>query len=364
MVVVDVPLVQGAVHVLVVAAVVAVAINFLKMKENFRDPFFFQWHITDRCNLNCRHCYRENLKEELEYEELIKILDKYQELADYKKKGGRIQFTGGEPLLRDDLEDLVRESVKRKFPARILTSGVSLDSKRAFSLKKAGLKIVQISIEGNQEIHDYIRGKGNYDRALRGAVAAREAGLEVTFSMTLSKLNLSMIDDVFHIAEKYADRVGYSRLIVAGNAEELKDQTLSASEWKKSLKRIKVLQKKATIDVPYRDPLWTAIVVPRFFPRICKNTVSGCSAGFNQIVVDSDGDVYPCRRLPIVIGNARNESLLEIWKTSDVIKNLRDRSLLKGKCGKCRLKYLCGGCRGVAYAASGDYLEADPQCFR
>jgi radical SAM protein with 4Fe4S-binding SPASM domain len=334
------------------------------MHENFKDPFFFQWHITDRCNLNCRHCYRENIKKEFDFNVLLKILDQYQELAEFKKKGGRIQFTGGEPLLRDDLEDLVRESVKRKFPARILTSGVLLDSGRAVSLKKAGLKIVQISIEGDREIHDYIRGENNYDLALKGAAAARDAGLEVTFSMTLSKVNMNKIEHVFQLAEKHAHRVGYSRLIVTGNALELKDQVLSASEWEKSLKLINKLKKKAVIDVPYRDPLWTAIVVPRFFPRICRNTVSGCSAGYNQIVVDSDGDIYPCRRLPIVIGNTEKTTLLEVWKNSEVIKNLQDRSLLTGKCGKCRLKYLCGGCRGVAWAATGDYLAGDPQCFR
>ncbi|PKK92290.1 MAG: hypothetical protein CVV64_02430 [Candidatus Wallbacteria bacterium HGW-Wallbacteria-1] len=333
------------------------------MREHFTDPFFLQWHVTDRCNLKCRHCYRDESRVDLDLETQKGFLEQFRELVAFTGRGGRIQFAGGEPLLFEGLEELIFLAEAQGFPTRILSSGVLLDSSRAQSLRKAGLRIVQISIEGTREIHDSIRGEGNFDRALEGAVNARNAGLEVTFSMTVSRENQHCINEVFNLAQKYADRVGFHRIIVAGQARNIGDAMLSPSEWKGVLARINKLRRGAGIDVPFRDPLWTPFLTSRFFARIARNVISGCSAGFNQLTLDSDGTVYPCRRLPIELGNITHGTLLQIWRESEVIARLRDRSLLKGKCGKCKLKYLCGGCRAVPYATHGDYLDQDPQCF-
>lgn len=334
------------------------------MIERFKDPFFFQWHVTDRCNLNCAHCYRDESRSDLPWNDLLRILDNIKEFKAFLGKPCRVQFAGGEPLLRDDLPDLVEAVEKAGMPTRILSSGVLLTPEKADRLKAAGLGIVQISIEGNQETHDSIRGRGNYDKALAGAAAASSAGLEVTFSMTLSRRNQAEAEHVFQAASAHADRVGFHRLVVAGNAKAMKDDMLSPREWKSVLRRVYAMKKKGSIDVPYRDPTWNAFLISRFFPFIPRGVVSGCSAGYNQITIESDGDVFPCRRLPISVGNALVQRLVEIWRDSQVIARLRDRSLLKGKCGRCRLKFLCGGCRAIPFAMNGDFLAEDPQCFR
>lgn len=327
----------------------------------FNEPFFLQWHITDKCNLSCKHCYRDEKKKSLPKDELLKILDNFVEFLKKYELMGRIQFAGGEPLIRKDIFELIERVRDKKIPSRLLSNGTLLTEELAHRLRKSGVRIFQISIEGNRQTHDEIRGEGTFERSIEGSKLLRRVGIQVTFSTTLTKINLGQIKDVIKIARKDADRVSFHRLVPTGAGEELSKYLLTKEEWNEAMFQMIRLRKDIEIDFPLRDPTWRGWFFP---PRIAQKTpsIAGCSAGYNQLTVESNGDVYPCRRLPIVIGNALDSNFIEIWK-SEVLSKLRDRDLLEGKCKDCKLRWHCGGCRAIPYAMNGNYLAEDPQCF-
>jgi len=331
----------------------------------FTDPFFLQWHITDRCNLNCKHCYRESIKEELKFAELKDIFDNFINFLNYIKKKGRIQFSGGEPLLSRHIFTLCELAFKMKLDIRILSNGTVGDRLFFKRLKEVGVRVLQISVEGRSESHDYIRGEGSLSKALECARLAKEAGLSITFAMTVTKDNYKDIPEVLSMAKQFADRFGCSRLVPIGAGRALKHKLLLANEVKSIFKFLarKKEELKDEFEIPYRDPLWGAYNLPYlFFKR--PYIVTGCSAGFNQFAVDVDGTIYPCRRLPVSIGNALKDDFIDVFENSEVLKLLRNRDNLKGKCGTCNIRWYCGGCRAIPYALTGDFLEEDIQCFR
>jgi radical SAM protein with 4Fe4S-binding SPASM domain len=125
---------------------------------------------------------------------------------------------------------------------------------------------------------------------------------------------------------------------------------------------LQVKRSHTRLEMPLRDPLWHEFL--RVSPRRYAGWIHGCSIGFNGLALDCDGTVYPCRRLPIPLGNIRTESLSDIWRHSPILQQLRGRDSLKGRCRTCNRRWLCGGCRAMAYALTGDYLEEDPQCIQ
>lgn len=332
----------------------------MKRRELFNEPFFLQWHLTDRCNLRCRHCYRDEQKEDLSLEELRNILHQYVNFLAYLGKRGRVQFCGGEPLLSPHVYTIIGECTRLRIPTRILSNGTLITADMARRIVDSGCRLVQVSLEGEEKVHDAIRGQGSFQRAQQGIEAARTAGIQVTVAMTVSCENRDQVMAVARFAEEHADRVGFHRLVPLGNGAEMRDGILTPPELQAMMEEIHHFKKGAHIDVPLRDPLWRAYFNPR--AGGC-NGVSGCSAGYNGLTVESNGDVYPCRRLPIVLDNIQERSFQEIWH-SEILEQLRDRDCLKGRCGACRLRWLCGGCRGIPYALTGDYLGEDPQCFR
>ena len=340
--------------------------NFFKKKKpkrinRFNEPFFLQWHITDRCNLQCLHCYREDLKKDLPVESLKLILKKYSKLLDFLGKKGRIQFAGGEPFLSEHLFEIIKESRKLNLPSRVLSNGTVINEMTVKGLLNSNTKTVQISIEGTEETHDHIRGQGSFKKVIKSARLLRESGIEVTFSVTVCRLNINELEEIAKLASEHANRLGYHRLIPYGEGKKLSDQLLNPDEIKLSFDIINnvIKPKYDNIEIVHRDPLWR----PYFTPDIKCNGINGCSAGYNGLCIEANGDVYPCRRLPIVIGNALTDCLIDIWNC-DVMKNLRDRDKLKGKCSDCNLRWLCGGCRAIPYALDGDYLGEDVQCFK
>lgn len=328
----------------------------------YGEPFFLQWHLTDHCNLRCRHCYRDGTpKQSLDYGSLSEILDRFQRWLASVGRSGRIQFAGGEPLLSEHLLPLVREATRRRLPTRVLSNGTLLSPELARALRAAGCRIVQVSIDGLNGTHDAIRGAGTFEAALRGAINARQAGLEVTFQTTLTRANLGQIDAIGRLAGEYADRVGFARLVPAGRGASLNGDLLSAREWRAATRRIGRLRRQLSIEVPLRDPTFRGYLLPRRRARSCI-AISGCSAGYNGIAIDADGTVYPCRRLPIALGNIVATDFADLWQT-DLMQQLRGRDALGGKCGRCDWRWQCGGCRAIAFAATGDPLAEDPQCF-
>jgi radical SAM protein with 4Fe4S-binding SPASM domain len=262
------------------------------------------------------------------------------------------------------LFELAEECRARSLPVRVLSNGTLIDAQAARSLAEAGVRGVQVSVEGPRRVHERVRGKGSFDAAIAGLRVLREAGLETTLAFTLTAENRSTLSAVERIARMHADRFHVARHVPIGRGSALGARPLTAGELRDTLLKLD-RQRRAWKggrgpDVPQRDPLWKALLATGATHAGC---VSGCSVGYNGICVDADATVYPCRRLPLVLGNALETPLADLWQ-HPALERMRDRDTLEGRCGHCDIRWSCGGCRAVAHALLGYPMAEDPQCFR
>jgi radical SAM protein with 4Fe4S-binding SPASM domain len=345
-----------------------------------KHDFFIQWHLTERCNLRCRHCYQPEraMQEELSLEEAREVVEEAAEmLGDWAETHG-VEFspsfnvTGGEPFLRRDLLEVIEALRGRAFDVFLLTNGTLVTRERAEALASLGVKAVQVSVEGPREVHDSIRGRGSFNAAMRGVRRLLEAGLTVTLNVTLSALNARSMGDIIALALTVgAQRVGFSRLVPAGRGLGLVSEGLSPGHLKELYGSL-LSQRIKGLDIVTGDPV--AAQMNGNVPRAADaepgcTAVGGCAAGLAGLTLLPDGTITPCRRLHIPIGNVRHDSMREVWATSEVLWSLRDKGGYKGRCGRCPRWDSCRGCRAIAYAYSaagggeGDFLAEDPQCF-
>jgi MoaA/NifB/PqqE/SkfB family radical SAM enzyme len=185
----------------------AVVADLSGRKPHFGEPFFLQWNITDRCNLTCAHCYRDEPVAELGRDDLVRVLEGFAQFLGQIGRHGRVMLSGGEPLTSPHLYDLAEASRRLGLPVRVLSNGTLIDAEVARRLADLGVRAVQVSIEGPRDAHDRVRGEGSFERALDGMRALKAEGLEVTLAFTLTADNRSSLPAVTRIARRYADRL-------------------------------------------------------------------------------------------------------------------------------------------------------------
>lgn len=317
--------------------------------------FSLQVSLTDRCNLACRHCYRAALREDAPIERWGKVLSSFKAFSEKLGLTGIVSFTGGEPLLCEELGVLVRLVRLLGMHARLATNGLLLDAERARSLKQWGLEMVQVSLDGARpETHDSIRGTGAFEKALKGLRNAKAAGLLVNIKATmLPNGNLSEVEDYFALANREGiPTVSFGRLIPIGEGAQFRALTSQEHfSWIEAVARESQRSPFAKGDV--HEPGCDRSYLPQ--PYLC-------GIGENYLAIDSDGTVYPCRRLPVKIGNCFEDSFEEIWK-HPLLEGVRSLDF-GGACGTCELKAACrGGCRAAAMAQGGNPLASDPSCW-
>ena len=336
--------------------------------------FFIQWHLTEACNLRCKHCYQgARSAEEMPLSEIKKTVSEISDMiTDWSEAYGvtfsrSMNITGGEPFLRRDLFDILREIKNKGFEIFLLTNGTLVDRVRAQTLADLGVSGVQVSMEGSEEVHDAIRGKGSYDAAVAGIEWLVDCGLDVTLNVTVSDLNAEQVRKVVTFGSHAGVRqVGFSRLVPAGQGAALLSEMLPKARLRELYGELFSLELNS-LKIVTGDPVAAQMKI-KWKGDAGNTAMSGCSAGVAGLTILPSGDVMPCRRLPLTLGNVRKDSLREIWATSPVLEALRDRSRYKGKCGTCDRWALCRGCRAIAYAWSRsrgeeDFLAEDPQCF-
>lgn len=347
-----------------------------------RLDFFVQWHLTERCNLRCRHCYQSGKgtrRGELSLEEAKAVADEVYGTLESWAEAYQVEFspsfnvTGGEPFLRGDLMDVIGLLRDRGFDVYLLTNGTLVTGEMAARLASLGVRGVQVSIEGPRDTHDSIRGRGSFSAAMRGVRRLVDAGLTVTLNATLSRLNAGLVGDIVALALACgARRVGFSRLVPAGRGLGMVSEGLRPGQVKELYSSL-LSQSIDGLEIVTGDPVAAQLDADGGggFPGGGGCTAfGGCAAGVSGLTLLSDGTITPCRRLHIPIGNIREDSIREVWATSQVLERLRDRSGYGGRCGRCPRWETCRGCRAIAYAYSlasdgskGDYLAEDPQCF-
>ena len=334
--------------------------------------FFIQWHLTERCNLRCTHCYQTGVRnEELSLEEIRAVLDEVGDTLRAWSEAYDISFapsfniTGGEPMLRQDIFEIIEAIGRRGFDTYLLSNGTLITRETATALAGLGVKGVQVSMEGAEEIHESIRGKGSFASSVKGIRNLLDAGLNVTVNATLSEINAGDFMRLVELSVSLGvQRLGFSRLVPSGRGLGLLDKMIGSEKIRETYEKILSLRPQG-LEIVTGDP-----VASQMNCRSADGAVptGGCAAGISGLTFLPDGTIVPCRRLFVPIGNVREDRIREVWAKSPVLEALRDRGRYKGKCGKCRRWAGCRGCRAIAYAYSlakgeDDFLAEDPQCF-
>jgi len=346
-----------------------------------RRQFILQWHLTARCQEHCRHCYMHDsptyaseLENELSTGECLRILDDFTQMTRSMGVGARINFSGGDPLLRKDMFMLAKEASSRGFMVGMLGNPHLLTPKIAHRLLDSGVSRYQISIDGLEKTHDSLRGRpGAFRDALRAIKVLNDAGLPSVVMFTLSRLNASELVPVIDLCAKKGVRVfDFARLVPSGTGKGLSGELLGAREYRQLLldvlDRYRQLENQPTRTYFGRkENLWTALyqelgLLPPL-PHERGMIYSGCSVGFRIMTILADGTVLACRRLPVKIGKVPGRRLREIFINSKHHRRLRACGKME-KCKRCELLPYCRGCMAVAYGAKGDFLAGDPQCWR
>jgi len=320
------------------------------------------WNTTRECNLLCRHCYRdagEKECDELSTAEGKALLD---EIA---KAGFKIIiFSGGEPLLREDIYELVEHARKLALRPVFGTNGTLISREVAQRLKDAGAAGIGISLDSlNTKKHDELRGvEGAWQQALDGMANCRTVGLPFQVHTTVFDWNDHEFEAITDEAIKrgaVAHHVFF--LVPTGRGKDMVAEALEQQRYERLLHRIMSKQKEVSIELK-------PTCAPQFM-RIAKQKgldmrfTKGCIAGTSYCCITPKGDVHPCPYWPLKVGNVREMLFSEIWRTNPLFEELRGAKL-GGHCGICRYADSCGGCRARAfYYQHGDYMAADPWCL-
>jgi AdoMet-dependent heme synthase len=337
--------------------------------------FFVQLHLTERCNLRCKHCYQTGKSvNEMSFTEIKEAVTEISDtLAEWETVYGMrysksFNVTGGEPFLRNDIFDVIREIKTRGFGLYLLTNGIIVDEKKAKALSDLNVNGVQVSIEGPEEVHDSIRGKDSYTASMKGVRYLLDAGLNVTMNVTLSSMNADYFMDIIDIAIRTGvQRLGFSRLVPSGRGGSMLKEMLGHEQTGQLYNKIFSLN-TGSLEIVTGDPVAAQSLIVEHGEDRGNIPSGGCAAGVSGITILPDGGLLPCRRLNISLGNIRKDSFREIWTASKVLEDIRSREKYKGRCRTCIRWAHCRGCRAIAYAYSrargvNDFLAEDPQCF-
>lgn len=336
------------------------------------------WEITRSCNLFCAHCRSASTADiyggELSTKQCLVLVDSIIEVGK-----PIIIFTGGEPLLRHDLFQIARYAVEKGLKVVMGSNGTLITREVAHKLKAIPISRVAVSIDfPTPELQDRFRGKsGAFEAAMTGIDNLRQAGIEVQLNSTITRLNLEHLNELLNLALKIGAVAFHPFMLVpTGRGKELKNIEISSEEYEQTLHWVYEKQKELGGIISLRPtdaPHYQRIVREKARsanqlqpgPRndALNTTTRGCLAGIGFCFISHCGQVQGCGYLDIEAGNIRDQSFDEIWTGSTLFQKLRDLSNIKGKCGMCEYKSVCGGCRARAYESTGDYLEAEPYCI-
>jgi radical SAM protein with 4Fe4S-binding SPASM domain len=331
------------------------------------------WEVTGACNLRCIHCHAvsgEADSSELTTDEGKKLIDMLAAVSEFRT----LIYTGGEPLVRPDIFELLRYSQQAGLANIIATNGTLIDEEMAFKLKDHGVICNAISIDAaDRQTHDAIRNKpGAFDLALRAIEATKKAGILLQINTTAMEYNMPHLPELIDFADNCGAGIMLMyQLVAVGRGEKIEKATLkkSANKYLSELIAEKQKTAKAIIE-PVAGPQYWPYLLEKNGIRdgkllqLAGNFFHGCAAGRGFVYIKANGDVWPCPFVEVNAGNIREKSFQDIYADAPVFQQLRRReTLLKGVCGDCSYKKICGGCRGRALAYSGDYLAEDPRCF-
>jgi radical SAM protein with 4Fe4S-binding SPASM domain len=337
------------------------------MKFDFDDrPFIVIWEVTRACSLACRHCRaaaklsRHPL--ELSTEEAFCFIEQVE-----RSRPALFILTGGDPIRRLNLETLIRYATDRGLRVSLSPSATpEFAAANLDELKEAGVERISLSLDGaSRAPHDRFRGvRGTWNWTMEAIANAALAGIPVQINTTFTRQNLGEFDAFVRLLDEIRPALwSVFQLVPTGRGKV--DDLLTAEEMEDLFERLARLSLTAPYDIKttegqhYRRVLLQqAPGRPPFGGR----APPGINDGKGFVFVSHIGNIQPSGFLPLTAGNVRQDELLDVYRHSPMFRELRTPSLLKGKCGHCEFKNLCGGSRARAFAMTGDYLGEEPLC--
>ena len=371
----------------------------------FARPYVISWNLTYRCNLACEHCYldaggkpqvgTENFadRSELGTEECFRVID---EIATFAPECLTI-LTGGEPLLRRDILEIVRRAAERGLWVVVGTNGVRISENVAGRLAEAGARGLSLSLDAlDPDRHDHFRRvRGAWQNTVEGAAILNGAGLPFIVQTTAGSHNLDELEAIADFAhDRLAAKVwNLYFLVPTGRGQFVSDMT--PAQYDGVLASLYRIQRKYE-----RRMLVNAKCAPHYIKTILERGngqgeqpegrsaeraprttfgedsaapwaspirtysggAGGCPAGTHYMGIRPNGDVTPCPYLPVFAGSLRTSRLADLWTSSELFTGIRARSSLGGRCGECEMNAHCGGCRARAFGMTGDLMAEDPLC--
>jgi radical SAM protein with 4Fe4S-binding SPASM domain len=296
-----------------------------------------------------------------------KTLKSVADFATIPRQKPLIILTGGEPMQRSDICDLVRYGRKLNLEMALATCGYAIDDKSIVELKKAGLSILSFSIDGGSaQSHDVFRNSpGSFEMVTSAAKTAKKARVPFQINTTITKRNADELVTIAELAKELGARCfNVFILVPTGRAKQITDEVLDPVEYETLLNELFKFKLESKIKVRLTcAPQFARISRQQKLEKLT-GRVSGCIGGRDFAFISYRGDVQACGFLEVSAGNLieNGYDFKKIWTESEFLKKLRDLSQYKGICAVCEYSAVCRGCRARAYAATGDYLASDPLC--
>lgn len=353
-----------------------------------KDPFIVIWELTRACQLKCLHCradaqYTRDPRE-LTFEEGKNLIDQI-----YEMNNPLLVFTGGDPLMRQDVFDIAKYAVEKGVRVSMTpsaTPNVTIEAMR--KAKEVGLSRWAFSLDGpTAEIHDHFRGtSGSFDLTMEKIKYLHELEMPIQINTVVSRYNYEHLDEMAKLVEQLNCVLWSVFFLVPTGRGQVKDM-ISPVEHEKVLRWLYDLSKRVPFDIKTTEAMhYRRVVIQQkmreakaqtdeisYLSALTEKGLTGSIDGLGRapkgvndgngfVFISHIGDVYPSGLLPVKAGNVRETPLAEIYRESPIFKSLRNPDGFKGKCGVCEFRYVCGGSRSRAYAMTGDYLESEPFC--
>jgi radical SAM protein with 4Fe4S-binding SPASM domain len=376
-------------------------------------PRLVFWESTAGCNLECIHCRRitvadQLMPQDLKTDEVFKLID---DIAAFARP--IFVLSGGEPLFRPDIFDIARYASDADLIVALATNGTLIDADMARKIKESGVRRVSVSFDGaDAPTHDIFRGPGAFDAAMKGINHLRDIDVPFQINTTVAQHNAHQMPETLALAKEIgAVALHLFLLVPVGCGVEIaEDQQITPEKYEEILNWMYDAEMEGGIELKATcAPHYHRIVrqrqaterregVTRERPdsmhrqtnaggsaggsagghpgghpaghpgghpgeRHAMNAMTkGCLAGTGVSFISHRGEVFPCGYLPVEAGNVRTQPFQEIWEASPLFEELRDEDQLGGKCGICEFKGVCSGCRARAFGMAADYMAEEPFC--
>lgn len=346
------------------------------MKQTLRQNQILRllfWEVTIKCNLACAHCRRLETNgtavTDLSTSQGKDLINELAQLGRAQSMMPVLVFSGGEPLCRDDIFELVRYAKSLGISPALATNGTMIDAVTVQKIAESGVFRVAVSLDGaTANIHNKLRRlQGCFEKAIEGIKCLREKNVPFQINVTLARHNAGQLEDIYKLASSLGAKAMHIFMLVPVGCGQTLAETdmLSPGEYEQKLLEICRLDGAGQLQIKVTcGPHYERIIRQQGLKqnRVKSGHSRGCLAGVSILFIGHQGNVFPCGYLPINCGNVLKEPLSDIWYNNKELARMRDTDILEGKCGLCGYRKVCGGCRARAYAATGNYMAAEPFC--